>query len=114
MILIPFRKGYGQYYGKYGFDFFSHYRGTLVSSNYSTTRLDPSNWISYPPYDERKVRCFKLIGKLPSLAKRAKRVASVVLPLAFCAACVARPSLVDLLLELNVKTVLSWVLGMIR
>jgi len=106
--------GYGQYYGRYGFDFFSHYRGTLVSDNYSTSRLDPSNWITYPPYDGVKVRCFRLLGRLPSVAGRARGAARIVLPLAFCAACAARPSIVDALLELNAKTVLGWILGVFR
>lgn len=112
--LIPVREGYGQYYGRYGFDFFSHYRGTLVSDNYSTSRLDPSNWITYPPYDGVKVRCFRLLGRLPSVAGRARGAARIVLPLAFCAACAARPSIVDALLELNAKTVLGWILGVFR
>lgn len=47
---VPFggvgASGMGAFSGKYGFDFFSHYRGTLDVKNYSTFKWDPSVWVS--------------------------------------------------------------------
>jgi acyl-CoA reductase-like NAD-dependent aldehyde dehydrogenase len=34
--------------GKFGFDFFSHERGTMVGGNRSTSRWDPSVWLASP------------------------------------------------------------------
>ena len=38
--------GMGAYYGKTGFDFFSHNRPTLVNNNFSTLKYDPSVWLA--------------------------------------------------------------------
>ena len=104
--------GMGAYYGKFGFDFFSHYRGTLVGRNYSTWRFDPSVWVAYPPYDEKKLFVFRCVGKVPLLFDKLKCVvpfAKVVIPLSLAMACVLNDTALEALLELNLKTILKWI-----
>lgn len=71
--------GIGAYNGKYGFDFFSHYRGTLTSNNTSTFKYDPSIWISHPPFNEKKLFLFRCIGKVPIVLDEMKRMLPVAM-----------------------------------
>lgn len=71
--------GIGAYNGKHGFDFFSHYRGTLLSSNTSTYKYDPSVWVAHPPFDEKKLFLFRFIGNIPLIWHRLKRILPVVI-----------------------------------
>lgn len=59
--------GLGAYYGKHGFDFFSHQRGAMVFNNHSTSRLDPGNWLILPPYTETKTKFLNVMGRVPFL-----------------------------------------------
>lgn len=70
--------GIGAYNGKHGFDFFSHYRGTLTSNNKSTSRYDPTVWVAHPPFDERKIFMFRCIGKVPLVWDQLKRILPIV------------------------------------
>lgn len=71
--------GIGAYNGKHGFDFFSHYRGTLASNNTSTYKYDPSVWVTNPPFDEKKVFLFRCIGNIPLICDRLYRILPIVL-----------------------------------
>jgi len=52
--------GMGHWYGKYGFDFYSHHRGVMISGNHSARsgsgfwglmgKYDPGLWMTQPPY----------------------------------------------------------------
>ena len=86
---VPFggigTSGMGSYYGKFGFDFFSHYRGSLIVKNYSTLKWDPAVWMLFPPYNDKKVLAFRTLSKLPLMfgpLKRIVPVAKVLLPVA--------------------------------
>ncbi len=70
--------GIGAYNGKHGFDFFSHYRGTLASNNTSTSKYDPSVWVAHPPFDRNKVFLFRCIGNIPLAWDRLKRILPIV------------------------------------
>ncbi|KAL9189389.1 hypothetical protein ACHAXT_009064 [Thalassiosira profunda] len=103
--------GMNAYYGKSGFDFFSHYRGTLAGSNFSTWKWDPSVWMVHPPYTPNKLRAFRLVSKVPVLLGRIRAIvpfAKVALPIGFLLACGVSNNLMDAVLELNLKTVLRW------
>lgn len=111
-IHLPFgglgTSGMGAYHGKFGFDFFSHYRGTLVSNNYSTWKWDPTVWLTYPPYDAKKLFFFRALGHVPAVAGAARRLlllAKAALPVGFALLCFFNP---DAILELNLKTILKW------
>lgn len=109
--------GMGAYYGKHGFDFFSHYRGTLVGNNYSTFKWDPSVWLTNPPFNKQKVLAFQCLGKAYVIWDKLKLivpVAKVVIPIWFAIVCFNNPSVLDALLELNLKTVLGWILQMLK
>ena len=100
--------GMGSYYGKFGFDFFSHYRGTLVGHNYSTWKWDPSVWVTYPPFNTKKLFLFRSLGKIPLALDSLKgllSIAKVSLPIGFAIFCLFNP---DTILELNLKTILKW------
>jgi len=101
--------GMGAYYGKTGFDFFSHNRPTLVGSNYSTLKFDPSVWLANPPFNDRKLKLFRIVGKVPTLFTKLKTLAKVAIPIAFVLTCFSNPSFVDTLLELNIKTIFTWI-----
>ena len=84
---VPFggigTSGLGAYYGKFGFDFFSHYRGSLILKNHSTLKWDPAVWMQFPPYDDKKVFAFRSLSKLPLIfgpLKKIVPVAKVLLP----------------------------------
>uniref|UniRef100_A0A7S2LDR8 Aldehyde dehydrogenase domain-containing protein n=1 Tax=Skeletonema marinoi TaxID=267567 RepID=A0A7S2LDR8_9STRA len=86
---VPFggigTSGLGAYYGKFGFDFFSHYRGSLLVKNHSTSKLDPAVWMQFPPYNDKKIFAFRSLSKLPLIfgpLKRIAPVAKVLLPVA--------------------------------
>ena len=86
---VPFggigTSGIGSYYGKFGFDFFSHYRGTLHVNNHSTFKWDPAVWMLFPPYDEKKLFAFRALSKLPRIfgpLQKLVPVAKVLLPVA--------------------------------
>mmetsp|Transcript_100 Transcript_100/g.212 ORF Transcript_100/g.212 Transcript_100/m.212 type:complete len:624 (-) Transcript_100:237-2108(-) len=118
---IPFggigTSGMGAYYGKYGFDFFSHYRGALVENNFSTFKWDPAVWLQYPPYDENKLFAFRSLGKVPIILDKLKSIipfVKVVIPLGFALICIFNPPLLDALLELNLKTILHWISQILR
>jgi hypothetical protein len=69
--------------GKFGFDFFSHERGTMVGGNRSTSRWDPSVWLAHPPFDDRKLHVFCFISKVPWIWERIKSIiATTVIPVA--------------------------------
>mmetsp|Transcript_29790 Transcript_29790/g.63184 ORF Transcript_29790/g.63184 Transcript_29790/m.63184 type:complete len:613 (+) Transcript_29790:83-1921(+) len=104
--------GMGAYYGKYGFDFFSHYRGTLVGNNYSTLKWDPSVWLVNPPFNQKKLFAFRCVGKVQLILDKLKSiipVAKVVVPIGFASVCFFNPNVLDALLELNLKTIFKWV-----
>ena len=101
--------GMGAYYGKTGFDFFSHNRPTLVCDNFSTLKYDPSVWLANPPFNDRKLQLFRLVGKVPAIMSKLKTVAKVAIPFAFVLTCFSNPSFVDTLLELNIKTIIQWI-----
>jgi len=101
--------GMGAYYGKTGFDFFSHNRPTLVGSNYSTLKFDPSVWLANPPFNDRKLKLFRIVGKVPTLFTKLKTLAKVAIPIAFVLTCFSNPNFVDTLLELNIKTIFTWI-----
>ena len=121
---VPFggvgSSGMGAYYGKYGFDFFSHYRGTLVGNNYSTWKWDPSVWVAHPPFNDKKLMVFRLVSKVPLVLDKVKSVIlnpvliKFCLPLAFALACVTKPDFLDAVLELNLKTVIGWISQLIK
>ena len=74
--------------GKFGFDFFSHERGTMVGGNRSTSRWDPSVWLVHPPFDDRKLHVFRFISKVPLVWERIKSIiAATFLPVAFAIVC---------------------------
>lgn len=86
---VPFggigTSGIGSYYGKYGFDFFSHYRGSLIVKNYSTFKWDPAVWMLFPPFNDKKILAFRTLSKIPLILDPLKRVlpvAKVLLPVA--------------------------------
>jgi len=101
--------GMGAYYGKTGFDFFSHNRPTLVGNNFSTLKFDPSVWLANPPFNDRKLQLFRFVGKVPSIVSKFKTLAKVVVPFAFALTCFSNPGFVDTLLELNIKTIFKWI-----
>eukprot|EP00580_Thalassiosira_gravida_P021314 CAMPEP_0201679740 /NCGR_PEP_ID=MMETSP0494-20130426/49161_1 /ASSEMBLY_ACC=CAM_ASM_000839 /TAXON_ID=420259 /ORGANISM="Thalassiosira gravida, Strain GMp14c1" /LENGTH=398 /DNA_ID=CAMNT_0048163313 /DNA_START=12 /DNA_END=1208 /DNA_ORIENTATION=- len=108
--------GMGSYYGKFGFDFFSHYRGTLVENNYSTWKWDPTVWLINPPFDAKKLFGFRMLGKVVLVMDRLQGVVpmmKVFIPIAFAMACVFNPSILDAMLELNLRTILNWISHMI-
>ena len=117
---VPFggagTSGMNAYYGKYGFDFFSHYRSTLVGANQSTLKWDPSVWMVNPPYNEKKLFAFRCVGKVPLLLDRIKsmiRMSKVALPVGLAAMCYFYPNILDVLLELNLKTILKWITSLL-
>ena len=78
--------GIGAYYGKFGFDFFSHTRGTHVCNNLSSFRYDPLVWLVNPPFNNKKLILLRLVNKVPLLFDQLKRivpVAKVAIPLCF-------------------------------
>ena len=104
--------GMGSYFGKFGFDFFSHYRGSLVGSNYVTWKWDPSVWVTHPPFDEKKLFAFRSLGKISFILDKLKSVipvAKVVIPIGFAMVCIFNPNVLDAVLELNLKTILNWI-----
>mmetsp|Transcript_15434 Transcript_15434/g.21930 ORF Transcript_15434/g.21930 Transcript_15434/m.21930 type:complete len:549 (+) Transcript_15434:122-1768(+) len=78
---VPFggigTSGLGAYYGKFGFDFFSHYRGSLILKNYSSFKWDPAVWMQFPPYNDKKFRAFQSLSKLPQIFRPVKKIAPV-------------------------------------
>ena len=82
---VPFggigTSGLGAYYGKFGFDFFSHYRGSLLVKNHSTSKLDPAVWMQFPPYNDKKIFAFRSLSKLPLIFGPLKRIAPVAIVL---------------------------------
>ncbi len=68
--------GIGHWYGKYGFDFYSHHRGVMISGNHSARsgsgfwgalgKYDPGLWMTQPPYGgeegERKLWWFRFMA----------------------------------------------------
>jgi acyl-CoA reductase-like NAD-dependent aldehyde dehydrogenase len=106
--------GKGQYYGKYGFDFFSHYRGSLIVENYSTFKWDPAVWMLFPPYTEEKLLAFRCLSKIPLIIDQLKRlgpVTKLVMPVAFGMFLFVNPTVLDAILELNLKTILKWIVS---
>ena len=103
--------GMNAYYGKFGFDFYSHYRGTLVEKNFSTWKWDPSVWMTFPPYNGRKLFAFRWLSRVPLVLSKLKEIipmAKVTIPLGFAVYCVYNPNFFDAILELNIKTILNW------
>eukprot|EP00574_Skeletonema_japonicum_P009580 CAMPEP_0201736274 /NCGR_PEP_ID=MMETSP0593-20130828/39387_1 /ASSEMBLY_ACC=CAM_ASM_000672 /TAXON_ID=267983 /ORGANISM="Skeletonema japonicum, Strain CCMP2506" /LENGTH=558 /DNA_ID=CAMNT_0048229997 /DNA_START=193 /DNA_END=1869 /DNA_ORIENTATION=- len=78
--------GLGAYYGKFGFDFFSHHRGSLILKNHSTFKWDPAVWMQFPPYNDNKVLAFRSLSKLPQIfgtpLKKVVPVAKALFPVA--------------------------------
>ena len=104
--------GMNAYYGKFGFDFFSHYRGTLIGNNFSTLKYDPSVWVAHPPYNKNKLLMFRFIGKVPIILDQFKQLVPLlkfVIPMGFALSCFVYPGLLDALLELNLKSLFKWI-----
>lgn len=78
---VPFggigTSGLGAYYGKFGFDFFSHYRGSLILKNHSSFKWDPAVWMQFPPYNDKKILAFQSLSKLPLIFSPLKKIAPV-------------------------------------
>jgi hypothetical protein len=69
--------------GKYGFDFYSHRRGTLIGGNTSTSMWDPTVWVITPPFNDWKLLAFKFIAGVPSALDYLRpMIATFVVPLA--------------------------------
>ena len=116
---VPFggigTSGMGSYYGKFGFDFFSHYRGSLMVENYSTSKWDPAVWMLFPPYNEKKVFAFRCLSKIPFFVDKLKQivpVAKLLLPVALGMFLLANPGVIDAILELNLKTIFRWIVSL--
>mmetsp|Transcript_17110 Transcript_17110/g.32588 ORF Transcript_17110/g.32588 Transcript_17110/m.32588 type:complete len:595 (-) Transcript_17110:58-1842(-) len=104
--------GMNTYYGKFGFDFYSHYRGTLVENNFSTQKFDPTVWLTFPPYDGMKLFAYRCISKFPLILDNIKKVLPFVkVAIPFCAAMYLanHPAMVDMILDLNIKKILKWI-----
>ena len=121
-IYVPFggigTSGMGQSYGKSGFDFFSHYRQCLVVQNYSTFKWDPAVWMLFPPYDDNKLFLFRCLCKFPLIGHKLKRIvppvaAKLLLPVALGMFLFTNPSMLETILELNLKTILGWIVSLL-
>ena len=108
----------GQSYGKSGFDFFSHYRQCLVVQNYSTFKWDPAVWMLFPPYDDKKLFLFRCLCKVPLIGHKLKWIvppaaAKLLLPVALGMFLFTNPSMLDTILELNLRTILGWIVSLL-
>ena len=68
--------------------------------------------VAYPPYDEKKLFAFRCVGKVPLLFDKLKcfvPFAKVVIPVSLAVACVLNDTVLETLLELNLKTILKWI-----
>jgi len=75
---VPFggigTSGLGSNNGKFSFDFFSHYRGSLIVKNYSTFKWDPAVWMLFPPFNDKKILAFRSLSKIPLILDPLKRI----------------------------------------
>lgn len=116
--LLPFggvgTSGIGSFYGKYGFDFYSHYRGALVGNNFSASPYDPALWMTFAPHDENKLFMFRTFAKLPSLLKKISPTVKLSLLLGIGLFCFHHPNVLDTVLEINLKTIFRWISQIVK
>lgn len=105
--------GLGAYYGKHGFDFFSHLRGAMVFNNFNASKTDPGNWIIYPPHSGRKLKAFRLIGKVPGVASKIASALTVAAPVLVAIMLYRNPEVIAAVREFNINTIIGWISGLI-
>ena len=109
---LPFKgvgySGMGSYYGKHGFDFFSHQRGAMILDNHSSSRLDPANWMILPPYSETKTKALLIMGQVPNLIRQVTPWIKLSLPILVAMVLYQYPNQIR---ELNLNTIIGWVVG---
>lgn len=97
--------GMGGYYGKHGFDFFSHTRGALITNNNTASPYDPANWLTCPPFTSNKIAVVQFVTKIPQALKIVTAVIKVVIPVLVAMAVYQYP---DQVREFNLNTIIGW------
>lgn len=104
--------GMGAYYGKFGFDTFSHQRGALLTNNLNSSRADPGNWIIYPPHTNNTLRAFLFLGKVPSVLRQIFVALKIVAPILVAVVIHKNPDLVSAAMELNINSAVGWIVNL--
>mmetsp|Transcript_39103 Transcript_39103/g.57086 ORF Transcript_39103/g.57086 Transcript_39103/m.57086 type:complete len:542 (-) Transcript_39103:541-2166(-) len=106
--------GMNSYHGRYGFDFFSHYKPVMSVSNYSTNPADPGVWLLFPPYTEQKMKAIVAMSNLPDFCRKVKAIFRIVMPAVILGIVFQYPGIMNAILEFNIKTIINAVLSMIN
>lgn len=110
---LPFggvgNSGINAYYGKHGFDFFSHQRGAVVVNNFSTSRANPGNWVVLPPYNLHKLEVFRFLNKVKAFTSSIRSIIQMVVPAILAVLIYRYPNLLDVVREFNINKVIFWI-----